>query len=342
MGISEFYKNKTVLVTGGAGSIGTALVRTLLKFNPQNVVLIDNNEGAIFDLEQDLRSSRLSTFIADIRDKERIEPLFEGADFVFHLAALKNLPMCESNPYEAVTTNIVGTKNVIDACLRENVKKVIFTSTGKAVKPTTAYGASKLLAERLLTIANVQRRDHISRFASVRFGNVMGSRGSVLPLFRRQIERGGPVTITHEDMVRPGILMSQALKLITSVGEHARGGEIFILKMRLFRIAEVAKVMIKELGPKYGHKYHAIKTEMIGIKAGEKLVEQLMTEREQQRTYETNEMFVITPDLKELASVREFYRDSAAEGEIKPYVSSDPVFANSADIKRVLNSLGYL
>ena len=181
-----------MLVTGGAGSIGTALVRILLKFNPQNVVLIDNNEGAIFDLEQDLRSSRLSTFIADIRDKERIEPLFEGADFVFHLAALKNLPMCESNPYEAVKTNIVGTKNVIDACLRENVKKVIFTSTGKAVKPTTAYGASKLLAERLLTIANVQRRNHVTRFASVRFGNVMGSRGSVLPLFSRQIERGGP------------------------------------------------------------------------------------------------------------------------------------------------------
>jgi FlaA1/EpsC-like NDP-sugar epimerase len=164
----------------------------------------------------------------------------------------------------------------------------------------------------------------------------------VLPLFSRQIERGGPVTITHEDMVRPGILMSQALKLITSVGEHARGGEIFILKMRLFRIAEVAKVMIEELGPKYGHNYGAVKTEMIGIKAGEKLAEQLMTEREQQRTYETNEMFVITPDLKELADVRRFYRDSAAKGEIKPYVSSDPIFANSADIKRVLSSLGYL
>jgi FlaA1/EpsC-like NDP-sugar epimerase len=342
MGIIEFYKNKTVLVTGGAGSIGTALVRTLLEFNPQNVVLIDNNEGAVYDLEQDLRSSRLSTFIADIRDKERIESLFEGADIVFHLAALKNLPICEFNPYEAVKTNIVGTKNVIDACLREDVKKVIFTSTGKAVKPTTAYGASKLLAERLLTLANIQRGGYGTRFVSVRFGNVLGSRGSVLPLFRRQIEGGGPVTITHEDMVRPGIVMSQAIKLITRVGEQARGGEVFILKMRLFRIAEVAKVMIEELGPKYGYKYDAIKTEMIGIKAGEKLAEQLMTEREQQRTYETNEMFVITPELKELANTREFYHDSAAKGEIKPYVSSDPIFANSADIKRMLNSLGYL
>jgi FlaA1/EpsC-like NDP-sugar epimerase len=137
-------------------------------------------------------------------------------------------------------------------------------------------------------------------------------------------------------------VLSQALKLITSVGELARGGEVFILKMRLFRIAEIAKVMIEELGPKYGHKYGAVKTEMIGIKEGEKLAEQLITEREQQRTYETDEMFVITPDLKELADVRRFYRDLAAKGEIKPYVLRDPVFANSVDIKRVLKSLGYL
>jgi FlaA1/EpsC-like NDP-sugar epimerase len=153
---------------------------------------------------------------------------------------------------------------------------------------------------------------------------------------------GGPVTITHEDMVRPGILMSQALKLITSVGEKARGGEVFILKMRLFRIAEVAKVMIEELGPKYGHKCDAIKTKMMGIKAGEKLAEQLMNEGELQRTYETDAMFIITPDLKELANIREFYRDSAAKGEIKPYVSGAPIFANSADIKNVLDNLGYL
>ncbi|MGA7075658.1 MAG: SDR family NAD(P)-dependent oxidoreductase [Halobacteriota archaeon] len=342
MTISAFYENKTILVTGGAGSIGTELVRTLLEFNPHNLLLVDNNEGAVYDLEQDLRSSELSTFIADIRDKKRIEPLFKGVDLVFHLAALKNLPMCEHNPDEAVKTNITGTKNVIDACLRENVKKVIFTSTGKAVKPTTAYGASKLLAERLLMLANIQHRDHGTRFASVRFGNVLGSRGSVLPLFRRQIAKGGPVTITHEDMVRPAILMSQALELITRVGELARGGEVFILKMRLLRIMEVATVMIQELAPKYGYDCEAIKTDMIGIKAGEKLREELMTESEQQRAYETDEMFIIAPELKELANIREFYRDSAARGEIKPYVSNDPVFANSTDIKRLLGYLDYL
>jgi FlaA1/EpsC-like NDP-sugar epimerase len=342
MTVSAFYENKTILVTGAAGSVGIELVRTLLEFNPRNLVLVDNNEGALYDLEQDLRASELSTFVADIRDKERIEPLFKDVDLVFHLAGLKNLPMCEYNPYEAVKTNIIGTKNVINACLHGNVKKVIFTSTGKAVKPTTAYGASKLFAERLLTIANTKHQDQGTRFASVRFGNVLGSRGSFLPLFKRQIAKGGPVTITHEDMVRPAIFMSQALKLITRAGELARGGEVFILKMRLLRIMEVATVMIQELAPKYGYDCEAIKTDMIGIKAGEKLREELMTESEQQRAYETDGMFIIAPELKELVHIREFYRDLASRGEIKPYISSNAVFANSTDIKRLLLSLGYL
>jgi UDP-N-acetylglucosamine 4,6-dehydratase/5-epimerase len=342
MAVTAFYENKTILVTGAAGSVGTELVRTLLEFNPRNLVLVDNNEGGLYDLEQDLRSSELSTFVADIRDKERIEPLFKGVDLVFHLAGLKNLPMCEHNPYEAIKTNIVGTKNVIDACLRGSVEKAIFTSTGKAVKPTTAYGASKLLAERLLAIANTKHKDQETRFASVRFGNVLGSRGSFIPLFKRQIAEGGPVTITHEDMVRPAIFMSQALKLITRAGVLAYGGEVFILKMRLLRILEVATVMIRELAPKYGYECEAIKTDMIGIKAGEKLREELMTESEQQRAYETDEMFIIAPELKELAHVREFYRELASRGEIKPYTSSNAVFANSTDIKRLLLSLGYL
>ena len=342
MSTNAFYENKTILVTGGAGSVGTELVRTLLEFNPRDLVLIDNNEGAVYDLEQDLRSRRLSTFIADVRDKERIEPLFEGVDLVFHLAGLKNLPMCEYNPYEAVKTNIEGTNNVIDACLRGNVEKLIFTSTGKAVKPTTVYGASKLLAERLLALANTKHQDQGTIFASVRFGNVLGSRGSVLPLFKRQIAKGGPVTVTHEDMVRPGILMSEALKLITRVAELARGGEVFILKMRLLRIMELAKVMIEELAPKYGYDCDAIKTDVIGIKVGEKLREELMTESEQQRAYETNDMVVIAPELKELAHIREFYRDSASRGDITPYVKSDLAFANSRDIKRLLKRLGYL
>ena len=171
---------------------------------------------------------------------------------------------------------------------------------------------------------------------------MLGSRGSVLPLFRRQIAQGGPVTITHEDMARPGILMSEALRLITRAGELARGGEVFILKMRLLRIMEVAKVMIEELAPKYGYDCDAIKIDTIGIKVGEKLREELMTESEQQRAYETNEMVVIAPELKELAYIREFYGDSASRGDLTLYVKSYLAFANRTDIKRLLQRLGYL
>jgi FlaA1/EpsC-like NDP-sugar epimerase len=171
-------------MTSGAGSIGSQLVRTLLDSNPCAVILTDNNEGALYDLEQDLKSSKVSTFVAHVKDKDSMEPLFDGVDFVFHLAGLKNVSVCEYDPYEAIKTNIAGTHNLVDRCLRENVGKVIFTSAGKAVKPTTVYGATKLLAEHLLTLANSEQWSPGTIFASVRFGNVLGSCGSVFPLFR--------------------------------------------------------------------------------------------------------------------------------------------------------------
>lgn len=337
---SPFYANKTILLTGGAGSVGTQLVRALLNANPRALVLLDNNEGALYDLEQDLKSKKVSFFVADVRDKERIAPLFEGVDCVFHLAALKNVPMCEYNPYEAVKTNIIGTQNLIDVCLRQNVKKVIFTSTGKAVKPTTTYGASKLFAERLLTIANSATAGTV--FACVRFGNVLGSRGSVFPLFRRQIETGGPVTITHEEMVRPNILMFNALKMISKACETARGGEVFIFKMKAMRITDVASVMIEILAPKYGHKPDSVSTEIIGVKPGEKIREELMTESEQRRAYETEDMFIVAPEMEKLSHVKKHYSDLAARGDIKPYTPREPVFVTRAEIEEILHHLNYV
>jgi FlaA1/EpsC-like NDP-sugar epimerase len=339
---TSFYSDKTFLITGGAGSVGSQLVRTLLKASPRGIVLLDNNEGALYDLEQDLKSNKVSFFIADIRDKERIEPLFDGVDFVFHLAALKNVPMCEYNPYEAVKTNIIGTQNLIEVCLRHHVRKVIFTSTGKAVKPTTAYGASKLFAERLLSIANNAEADSGTVFASVRFGNVLGSRGSVFPLFRGQIEAGGPVTITHEEMVRPNILMSNALRMISKACETARGGEVFILKMKRMRITEVADVMIQVLAPKYGLKPDSISIEIIGIKPGEKLREELMTESEQRRAYETEDMYIIAPEMEKLSHVHKYYVDLAVQGDFKPYAPEETVFVTHAEIEEILHHLNYV
>ena len=339
---TSFYSNKTILLTGGAGSVGSQFVRALLNASPRNVVILDNNEGALYDLEQDLRSNKVSYFIADIRDKERIEPLFAGVDYVFHLAALKNVPMCEYNPYEAVKTNIIGTQNLIEVCVRHNVRKVIFTSTGKAVRPTTAYGASKLFAERLISIANTAEADSGTIFASVRFGNVLGSRGSVFPLFRRQIEAGGPVTITHEEMIRPRILMFNALKMISHACETARGGEVFIFKMKVMRITDVASVMIELLAPKYGHKPNSIGTAIIGVKPGEKLREELMTESEQRRAYETEDMFVIPPEMEKLSHVQKYYSDLAARGDIKPYSPRERVLITRAEIEDILHNLNYV
>jgi len=337
---SPFYSNKTILLTGGAGSIGSQLVRALLNVNPRSIVLLDNNECALYDLEQELKSKKVSFFVADVRDKERIEPFFEGVDYVFHLAALKNVPMCENNPYEAVKTNIIGTQNLVEVCVRQNVKKVIFTSTGKAVKPTTAYGASKLFAERLCAIANNAASGTV--FASVRFGNVLGSRGSIFPLFRRQIEAGGPVTITHEEMVRPRILMPNALKLILEACRIARGGEVFIFKMKVMRITDVASVMIEVLAPKYGNKRGAVSTEIIGVKPGEKLREQLMTESEQMRSYETEDMFIIAPEIEKLSHVQKYYSDLAACGDIKSYTQSELTFITRAEIEEILHDLNYV
>jgi len=337
---SSFYAHKTILLTGGAGSIGSQFVRALLNLNPRALVLLDNNEGALYDLEQNLKSKKVSFFVADVRDKERIEPLFEGVDYVFHLAALKNVPMCEDNPYEAVKTNIIGTQNLIEVCLRQNVKKAIFASSGKSVKPTTAYGASKLFAERLMAIANNTTTGTV--FASVRFGNVLGSRGSVFPLFRRQIETGGSVTITHQEMVRPRILMSNALKLILYACEIARGGEVFIFKMKVMRITEVASVMIEVLAPKYGNKPDAVSTKIIGVKPGEKLREELMTESEQMRAYEIEHMFVVAPEMEKLSYVRKYYSDLAACGDIKPYTPKEPIFITRAEIEEILRGLNYV
>jgi len=341
---SSFYANKTILLTGGTGSVGQQLVRALLNGNPRALVLLDNNEGALYDLEQERKSKKVSFFVADIRDKERIDPLFEGVDYVFHLAALKNVPMCEDNPYEAVKTNIIGTQNLIEVCLRQNVKKAMFPSSGKSVKPTTVYGASKLFTERLMAIANCTTTGTV--FASVRFGNVLGSRGSIFPLFRRQIETGGPVTITHQEMVRPRILMPNALKLILHACEIARGGEVFIFKMKVMRITDVASVMIsvmiEVLAPKYGNKPGAVSTKIIGVKPGEKLREELMTESEQMRAYETEDMLIVAPEMEKLSHVRKHYSDLAACGDIKPYTPKEPIFITRAEIEEILRGLDYV
>jgi len=291
----EFYQDKKILVTGGVGSIGRELVKKLLPCGPSIIRVFDNNESGLFDLDHELQSGKIRVLLGDIRDRERLNLAFEGIDVVFHAAALKHVPLCEYNPFDAVKTNVLGTQNVLDAALEKGVEKVVNVSTDKAVGPTNVMGATKLLAERLTISANYYRGVKKTVFSSVRFGNVLNSRGSVIPLFRMQIERGGPVTVTDPGMTRFFMDIPAAADLILRAGRIAQGREIMILKMPALRILDLAEVMIEELAPGFGHDPADIGIQVIGKREGEKLSEDLMTGEEAERAWESRDMFLILP-----------------------------------------------
>jgi UDP-N-acetylglucosamine 4,6-dehydratase len=288
----KLIKDKTVLVTGGTGSIGSEIVRQLLTTRAKQIRVFSRDEHKQHELRHELpQDKRLRFLIGDIRDKERLNFAFKGVDLCFHAAALKHVPVCEYNPFEAVKTNIIGTQNVIDASLANNIEKVLAISTDKAADPASVLGASKLMMERLVTAANATVGPHKTRFASVRFGNVMHSRGSVVELWRKQIAAKGPVTVTDERATRFFMEIPEAVRLVFSALEHMQGGEIFVLKMKpAKRVVDFAKEFIAR---KNGGKKIAIK--LIGLRAGEKLHETLMTEDESEHAIELNDMFVILP-----------------------------------------------
>jgi len=298
MSESNFYKGKTILVTGGVGSIGSEIVKNLLKYNPKAVRVFDNNETGLFDLDQNLQSKKIRLFVGDVRDRRRLKRAMERVDIVFHAAALKHVPLCESNPFEAVQTNVIGTQNVVDACLETGVGKMINISTDKAVNSPNVMGATKLLSERLVTATHYYKGRNKTVFSSVRFGNVLNSRGSIVPLFQKQIKNGGPVTITNPDMVRLVMSIPKAVDLVLKSGEMTKGGEIFILKMPAIRLGDFAEAIIEELAPRYGHKPQEIKIKIIGERIGEKFCEEMVTKDESKNIHETKEMFIILPSAE--------------------------------------------
>jgi len=293
----DYYKNKKILVTGGVGSIGNQLVRKLLTLDPKIIRVFDNNETGLFDLEQELNTKKIRILIGDIRDKDRLVMAMDGIDIVFHTSALKHVPICEFNPFDAVKTNVLGTQNVLEAALINNVQKFINVSTDKAVNPTNVMGATKLLAERLTISANHYTGNKRTKLSSVRFGNVLNSRGSVIPLFKKQILSGGPVTITDKDMTRFIMDIPTAADLIIAAGELAEGREVFILKMPALKIIDLAQVMIHDLSLTHGFNPKDIKIQFIGKRSGEKLYEELMSEAETFRALENDDMYIILPEM---------------------------------------------
>ncbi len=335
--MEETFKDKKILISGGTGSIGSELVRKLLRFDPAVIRVFSNDENAQFELEHELHEygERLRFLVGDIRDKDRLRRATENIEIVFHAAALKHVPLCEYNPFEAIKTNVIGTQNLLEVAIDENVEKVITISTDKAVNPANVMGATKLLAERLTIAANYYRGLKKTVFSCVRFGNVLASRGSVAQLFEKQIQNGGPVTLTDPQMIRFVMSIDKATALVLKAAQMAKGEEIFIFKMPALQIRRLAEVMIQELEPKYGYAPKAIKIRIIGKRRGEKLYEELMTEEEAMNAYETEDMLVVLPQTPSLPAQRYGLKKIT----FKSYSAKDTDELTKKQIKSMLKSI---
>lgn len=286
---------KTVLVTGGTGSIGQQVVRCILSHAPKALRIYSRHEFAQYEMRQALDRPNLRYFIGDVRDRDRLHKACEGVDIIFHVAALKHVDICEYNPFEAVKTNVIGTQNLIDCALANEVEVMVAVSTDKAVSPSNTMGATKLLAEKVVLAANHYKGDHRTRFCVARFGNILASRGSALPLFRRQIMHGGPVTLTHLDMRRFFITIEAASDFVIHAALNAQGGEIFIPRLPVVRIADLIQSMIEQQAALDGFNPRVIEVQEIGLKPGEKVYEALMTAEESRYAIERPDYWIIRP-----------------------------------------------
>lgn len=263
----SLFENKIICITGGLGSIGQEIVRGLLKFNPKKIIIADNRETELFYSKSYPLSEKIHNEFVDVREYDSVEKVLERVDVVFHAAAMKHVVVCEDNPFEAIKTNVLGTNNVIESCIKNKVRKMILISTDKAVNPASVMGATKLLAEKLvgaIATSTKLKENSVTEFGIVRFGNVLYSRGSVLEIWNKQIKEKGEITLTDENMTRFFMATSNCIDLIFHATELAKEGEIFILKMPSVRIGDLAEAFseIKDL-PKENIK-------KIGIRKGEK------------------------------------------------------------------------
>ena len=289
--MKNIFENKDILVTGGCGSIGSEIVKQLFRYNPKKIRVFDNNESNLFSIGQELNSKIIRLLIGDIRDRNRVYRATKDADIVFHAAALKHVSLCEYNPFDAVSTNVIGTENLVSSSMDNNVEKFVGISTDKAVNPINTMGATKLLSEKIIIDTAISSLN--TKFCCVRFGNVLDSVGSVIPIFREQIRKGGPVTITNKNMARFFMTKSDAINLVLNATEKTQGGEIFILKMKKLKIIDLAQVLIEELAPKYGHNPKEIRYEFTGVRYGEKMDESLITEQESSYAEDIGDMYVV-------------------------------------------------
>ncbi len=284
------FDDKTILITGGTGSFGKKFTRRVLnEYNPKKIIIYSRDEYKQFLMQKQLKDyeKKIRFFIGDVRDEKRLYRAFDGVDVVIHAAALKQVPAAEYNPIEAIKTNIRGAENIINASIDNNVKKIIALSTDKAVNPINLYGATKLVSDKLFISGNAYVGDKDTIFSVVRYGNVSGSRGSVIPFFRTLIDQGQKmIPITDNRMTRFWITLDEAVDLVIKAIEEAKGGELYVKKCPSFKITDLAKAMMADC-----------EFEDIGIRPGEKLHEVMVTEEDSRTTYEYEGHYIIYPDF---------------------------------------------
>ncbi|WP_426446066.1 polysaccharide biosynthesis protein [Paenibacillus sp. S-38] len=327
------FEDQTILITGGTGSWGTELTAQLLQLRPKHIRIFSRNEFNQVNMQRRFHGRpELQYRIGDIRDYQAVEEACRGVDYVFHLAALKHVPICESQPDEAMKTNVIGTENIIRAAIAAKVKKVIDVSTDKAAEPINFYGISKLVGERLIIHANGLGTD--TRFVCIRGGNVLGTNGSVVPFFMKQIAEGRNVTLTSREMTRFFSTVTDTVGLLVKASQLAAGGEIFVLKMPACRIEDLAQVLIDKLADA------PVGIEEIGIRPGEKLHEVLVTRYESPTTYDfSDEYYVVLPSVPSTALIRRY--EDYPRAAFEKYESNDRLLT-PAGIESLLVRGGFL
>ncbi len=299
------FDDKVILITGGTGSFGRAFVpMTLARYNPKKIIILSRDEMKQWEMAKSFNQDpRVRFFIGDVRDKERLYRALDGVDYVVHAAATKIVPVAEYNPFECVKTNVIGAMNLIDACIDKGVKGVVALSTDKASSPVNLYGATKLASDKLFVAGNHYSGEHGCRFSVVRYGNVMGSRGSIIPLFL-SLKKNGVLPITDERMTRFMISLEEGVELVWHAFADMEGGEIYVKKIASMKVTDIAKV----LAPEARH-------EIIGIRPGEKLHEQMIGVEDSYNTYEYEQSYKILPAINSWNTCKKRIKDGRKVSE---------------------------
>jgi len=340
----NIFDNKRILITGGTGSIGSTLVKEILKnYKPKQIRIFSRDDSKQFQLMQDIgENAPVNFLIGDVRDKDRLMRAMENIDIVFHAAAMKHVFLCERNPFEAYQTNVQGTQNVIDCALSAGVDRVVNISTDKAVNPSSVLGTTKLMAERLMLSSSFYKGDKKTKFCSVRFGNVLWSRGSVFPLFVKQIRSGKPLTVTDLEMMRFFMSMKEAANLVLEAAQMTKESEIFVLKMPAVKMSDAVEAL-QEIMIEEGIVKKPSPVQIVGAKEGERTHEKLLTMEESKNALETDKLYIILPNFAviPIKKIPNISYPNTKRAKSSEYSTDKSREISKKDLKKLLSEGGF-